>query len=164
MNQKREQIFAENKLKRQKIFVDTPPFSQSRPKPAHKTPATVVQYAVQDLPTADVMSNIAGVNTQDVGVSEATTSGVAAAIGVLCASAAPAQAAVRSDSETLGTVPPMANPGAGQAWYTVCKKDNGSPHSITERRVPELILVLGSQPAGVGNHKPAAHLLIRSML
>jgi len=28
------------------------------------------------------------------------------------------------------------------------KKDKGSPYSITERRVPELIPVLGSQPAG----------------
>ena len=34
-------------------------------------------------------------------------------------------------------------------WY---KK--GSPYSITERRVPELIPVLGSQPAGDVNHKP----------
>ena len=30
----------------------------------------------------------------------------------------------------------------------------GSPYSITERRVPELILVLGSQPAGDVSHKP----------
>jgi len=28
------------------------------------------------------------------------------------------------------------------------KKDKGSPYSITERSVPELIPVLGSQPAG----------------
>jgi len=33
-------------------------------------------------------------------------------------------------------------------------KGNGSPYSITERRVPELIPVLGSQPAGDVNHKP----------
>ena len=31
----------------------------------------------------------------------------------------------------------------------------GSPYSITERRVPELIPVLGSQPAGDVSHKPA---------
>jgi len=30
----------------------------------------------------------------------------------------------------------------------------GSPYSITERRVPELIPVLGSQPAGDVSHKP----------
>ena len=30
----------------------------------------------------------------------------------------------------------------------------GSPYSITERRVPELIPVLGSQPAGSVSHKP----------
>ena len=29
---------------------------------------------------------------------------------------------------------------------------NGSPYSITERRVPELIPVLGSQPAGDVSH------------
>ena len=29
----------------------------------------------------------------------------------------------------------------------------GSPYSITERMVPELILVLGSQPAGDVSHK-----------
>jgi len=30
----------------------------------------------------------------------------------------------------------------------------GSPYSITERRVPEQIPVLGSQPAGDVSHKP----------
>jgi len=34
-----------------------------------------------------------------------------------------------------------------------CKK--GSPYSITERRVPELIPVLDSQPAGDGVINPA---------
>jgi len=34
------------------------------------------------------------------------------------------------------------------------KKGKSSPYSITERRVPELILVLGSQPAGDVSHKP----------
>ena len=34
----------------------------------------------------------------------------------------------------------------------------GSPYSITERRVPDLILVLGSQPAGDVSHKPIARL------
>jgi len=33
-------------------------------------------------------------------------------------------------------------------------KGKGSLYSITERRVPELIPVLGSQPAGDVNHKP----------
>ena len=33
-------------------------------------------------------------------------------------------------------------------------KGKGSPHSLTERRVPELIPVLGSQPAGDASHKP----------
>ena len=34
------------------------------------------------------------------------------------------------------------------------KGKKGSPYSITERRVPELIPVLGSQPAGDVSHKP----------
>jgi len=34
------------------------------------------------------------------------------------------------------------------------KKGQGSPYSITERRVPELIPVVGSQPAGDVSHKP----------
>jgi len=33
-------------------------------------------------------------------------------------------------------------------------KGKGSPYSITERRVPELIPVLGSQLAGNVSHKP----------
>jgi len=38
----------------------------------------------------------------------------------------------------------------------LCKK--GSPYSITERRVPELIPVLSSQPAGDVSHKPGGRL------
>ena len=34
----------------------------------------------------------------------------------------------------------------------------GSPYSVTERRVPELIPVLGSQSAGDVNHKPGGRL------
>jgi len=37
-----------------------------------------------------------------------------------------------------------------------------SPYSITERRVPELITVLGSQPAGDVNHKPDGRLPLLS--
>ena len=37
------------------------------------------------------------------------------------------------------------------------KKGKGSPYSITERRVLELIPVLGSQPAGDVSHKPGCH-------
>jgi len=38
----------------------------------------------------------------------------------------------------------------------------GSPYSITARRVPELIPVLGSQPAGDVNHKPDGRLPLLS--
>jgi len=42
------------------------------------------------------------------------------------------------------------------------KKGKASPYSITERRVPELIPVLGSQPAGAVSHKPGGRLPILS--
>jgi len=40
----------------------------------------------------------------------------------------------------------------------VYSKDKGSPYSITECRVLELIPVLGSQPAGGVSHKPGGRL------
>ena len=45
---------------------------------------------------------------------------------------------------------------------TVCEKAEGSPYSITERRVLELIPVLGSQPAGDATHKPGGRLPLLS--
>jgi len=42
------------------------------------------------------------------------------------------------------------------------KKGKGSPYSITERMVPELIPVLGSQPAGDVSHKPDGRLPLLS--
>jgi len=38
------------------------------------------------------------------------------------------------------------------------KKGKGSPYSITERKVPALIPVLGSQPAGDASHKVCSRL------
>ena len=42
------------------------------------------------------------------------------------------------------------------------KKGKGSPYSVIERRVPELIPVLGSQPAGDVSHKPGGMLPLLS--
>jgi len=39
--------------------------------------------------------------------------------------------------------------------YRAARKGKAGPYSITERRVPELIPVLGSQPAADVIHKPA---------
>jgi len=55
-------------------------------------------------------------------------------------------------------------------WPTICHqftkigkgKRKGNPHSITERRVPELIPVLGSQPASDVSHKPGGRLPLLS--
>ena len=45
----------------------------------------------------------------------------------------------------------------------VKSKGKGSRYSVTERRVPELIPVLGSQPAGDVNHKPDGKLPLLSV-
>ena len=43
-----------------------------------------------------------------------------------------------------------------------CQVKKGRPYSITERSVPELIAVLGSQPAGDVSHKPGGRLPLLS--
>jgi len=45
--------------------------------------------------------------------------------------------------------------------YTSCK-GKGIPYSITKRRVPGLIPVLGSQPAGDVSHNPGGRLPLLS--
>jgi len=48
------------------------------------------------------------------------------------------------------------------AYLGYKSKGKGSPYSITERRVPELIPVLGSQPACDVSHKPGGRLPLLS--
>ena len=43
-----------------------------------------------------------------------------------------------------------------------CSSGKGSPYSITKRKVPELIRVLSSQPAGDVTHKPSGRLPLLS--
>jgi len=62
---------------------------------------------------------------------------------------------LRSRSAKLGTELP-------KTFNVLIKKGKGSPHSIAERRVPELIPVLGSQPAGDASHKPGDRLPLLS--
>jgi len=52
-------------------------------------------------------------------------------------------------------------PLRSNGWQIV-KVKRGSPYSITERRVPEVILVLGSQHAGDVSHKPGGRLPLLS--
>jgi len=47
------------------------------------------------------------------------------------------------------------------SWLPTCLK-KGSPYSITERRVPELIPVHCRQPAGDLSHKPGGRLPLLS--
>ena len=49
-----------------------------------------------------------------------------------------------------------------QTVYLHCDAVKGSPNAITEHRVPELIPVLGSQPAGDVCHKPGGRLPLLS--
>jgi len=44
------------------------------------------------------------------------------------------------------------------------QKGKGSLYSITEHRVPELIVVLGSQPACDVSHKPGSRLPLLSAM
>ena len=53
---------------------------------------------------------------------------------------------------------------ASSVMLAYLKKGIGSPYSITERRVPELIPVLGSQPAGDVSHKPGGKLPLLSAM
>jgi len=57
-------------------------------------------------------------------------------------------------------------PGRQEISINCCmassKKSKGSPYSITEHRVPELVPVLGSQPSGDVNHKPGGRLPLLS--
>ena len=50
--------------------------------------------------------------------------------------------------------------GSTQTFFltSVAQVKKGSPYWISERRVPKLILVLGSQPAGDVSHKPDGRL------
>jgi len=51
-----------------------------------------------------------------------------------------------------------------QTVHTACNVDvKVSPYSITERRVPELIPILGSQPAGDVSHKSGDRLPLLSV-
>ena len=50
----------------------------------------------------------------------------------------------------------------GSATFVYSVKGKASPYSITERRVPELIPVLGSQPADDVSHKPGGRLPLLS--
>jgi len=49
-----------------------------------------------------------------------------------------------------------------QMQFTIKGKGKGSPYSITDRRVSELIRVLGSQPASDVSHKPGGRLPLLS--
>jgi len=49
-----------------------------------------------------------------------------------------------------------------RCYTTLWNTKKGSPYSITERRIPELIPVLGSQPVDDVSHKPGGRLPLLS--
>jgi len=49
------------------------------------------------------------------------------------------------------------------SFLPLCEIGKGSPYSITVRRIPELIAVLGSQPASYVSHKPDGRLPLLSV-
>jgi len=55
-----------------------------------------------------------------------------------------------------------SSPLSGGVEIRYVKKGKGSRYSITERRVPELIPALGSQPVGDVSHKPGGRLPLLS--
>jgi len=68
-------------------------------------------------------------------------------------------------------LPRGVGPGIGTGCTALCLNstatclfisDIGSPYSIIERRVPELIPVLGSRPAGDVSHRPGGRLPLLS--
>jgi len=58
--------------------------------------------------------------------------------------------------------PLLSTPKLHHKHTSEINKGKGSPYAITERRVPELILVLGSQPAGDVSHKPSGRMPLLS--
>ena len=69
------------------------------------------------------------------------------------------QAKCRSDGPEVTT---SCRRGKAVRLRATDEKGKGSPYSITERRVPELIPVLGSQHAGDVSHKPGGRLPLLS--
>ena len=71
----------------------------------------------------------------------------------------------RHDAANRGDVRTVTYLAHAYTVLTVLRmlKGKGSPYSITERKVPELIPVLGSQPAGDVSHEPGGRLTLLSV-
>ena len=71
---------------------------------------------------------------------------------------------MRGDNTDVCCDAPEEQPGLANVGFYVLsfflglKTVKGSPYSITERRVPELLPVLGSQPASDVSHEPGGRL------
>ena len=64
--------------------------------------------------------------------------------------------------ERIGHLPPAPWTSFPAVHDPNTEKSKGSPYSIVEHRVPELIAVLGSQPARDVSHKPGGRLPLLS--
>ena len=70
----------------------------------------------------------------------------------------PGWAGTRINIQPLTPILIIGHPLSTCSIYYDPYKGKGSPYSITERRVPELIPVLGSQPEGDVSHKLGGRL------
>ena len=78
-------------------------------------------------------------------------------------SAAPPRRATTSIKDQLQTIQSFRPRVQPDPTRPVKSSKKRSPYSITERRVPALIPVLGSQPAGDVSHKPGGRLPLLSV-
>ena len=70
---------------------------------------------------------------------------------------------LRASKQIFSRSSQSTNESVSKAVSQKClKKGKRSPYSTTERRIPELIPVLGSQPAGDVSHKPGGRLPLLS--
>ena len=83
-------------------------------------------------------------------------------LNVRCRNAEPILRLDPPTNAAIGPSPAQRRAATSENPTTCTLPDKDSPHSITERRVPELIPVLGSQPAGDVSHKPGGRLQLLS--
>ena len=70
---------------------------------------------------------------------------------------------LRASKQIFSRSSQSTNESVSKAVSQQClKKGKRSPYSTTERRIPKLIPVLGSQPAGDVSHKPGGRLPLLS--
>jgi len=81
---------------------------------------------------------------------------------IRCSQKASRRATAAAESDDTAPAAALVHAVSMASCMEACKKGKGSPYSIAESRVPELIPALGSQPAGEVSHKPCGRLPLLS--